>query len=89
MRRGPGENFQDGGRNARQYCGRNESTLNMREEAVLRVSEVPKKDKLSEVREMDENDMHVCESDKYRVRLLDSGSTSHMNHDELIYDNFV
>ncbi|XP_043522072.1 uncharacterized protein LOC122534997 isoform X1 [Frieseomelitta varia] len=38
---------------------------------------------------MDENDMHVCESDNYRLWLLDSGSTSHMTYDELICDNFV
>ena len=42
-----------------------------------------------EVREIDESDMHVCESDNYCVWLLDSGSTSHMTYDELIYDNFV
>ena len=44
MRRGSGENFHGGyrGRDARQHCGRDESTLNTREEAVLRVSEIPK-----------------------------------------------
>ena len=45
--------------------------MNTREEAVLRVSEIPKKkNKLYEVREMDENNMHVCESDSYRIWLI-------------------
>ena len=73
MRRRRGKNFQGGyrGRNARQHCRRGESTLNTREEAVLRVSEIPKKkNKLYEVREMDENNMHVCESDSYRIWLI-------------------
>lgn len=69
MRKGSRENFQSGyrGRNARQHRGRDESTLNTREEAVLRVNEIPEKDKLYEVREM--YDIHVCESDNYRVWL--------------------
>lgn len=35
---------------------------------------------------MDENDMHGCKSNNYRVWLLDSRST---RLDELICDNFV
>ncbi|XP_076637474.1 uncharacterized protein LOC143349811 isoform X1 [Colletes latitarsis] len=90
MRRRPGENPQSGyrGRNERQHRGRGETMLKTYEEVVIRVSEISKKkNKLYVVSEIDKND--TCESNNCRVWLLDSGSTSHMTHDELICNNFV
>ncbi|KAK1120094.1 hypothetical protein K0M31_012818 [Melipona bicolor] len=89
--RGQEENYQRGIRRriTRQHVGRSEIAMKIGDEAVMRIKEIPPKDRLCEVSENIERDMSECENDQCCTWLLDSGATSHMTHNEHICENLI